>query len=79
MCDPPPRMRGLLTVQIKRNLITAAIFAATNALLFRIFYVNPKQKRIREYYLNYDPDVSEELMAPYLHTTYLDKEDEAEE
>ncbi|XP_015584795.1 uncharacterized protein LOC107262775 [Cephus cinctus] len=68
MCDAAPRLRGLLVAQTRRNIIAASVCSVAAALAFHLFYVRPKHKRIRDYYLDFDAEASLESMKEYMQS-----------
>ncbi|KAK2703326.1 cytochrome c oxidase subunit 6C-like [Artemia franciscana] len=59
---PKPQLRGLLTSQIKRNLVFGAVFAFVVTAAYKM-NINDKRKiKYAEFYKNYDPQREYEQM-----------------
>ncbi|NP_001165827.1 cytochrome c oxidase subunit 6C [Nasonia vitripennis] len=70
MCDiPKPKMRGLLAAQIRRHVIIASLFAFSNAMAYKVFVADKRKQIMRDYYLDYDPDVSFDQMRKHMEST----------
>ncbi|OXU22821.1 hypothetical protein TSAR_015503 [Trichomalopsis sarcophagae] len=70
MCDiPKPKMRGLLASQIRRHVIIGSLFAFSNSLAYKVFVADKRKQVMRDYYLDYDPDVSLDQMRKHMEST----------
>ncbi|KAG5334093.1 COX6C oxidase, partial [Acromyrmex charruanus] len=57
-----PQLRGLLTSQIKKNLVSMLVISISAGLAYKIFVADKRKKRYAEFYKTYDAEKQLKIM-----------------
>ncbi|KYQ49863.1 Cytochrome c oxidase subunit 6C [Trachymyrmex zeteki] len=57
-----PQLRGLLTSQIKKNLVVMMVVSISAGVAYKIFVVDKRKRKYAEFYKTYDAEKQLKIM-----------------